>query len=81
MLCTGDMGFGARKTHDLEVWFQDKVSIGKFRLFRFVEIFKPDGCLPDLNLLKVENSVCPYPEWIRSGSWSVLNCSFRERPK
>ncbi len=20
MLCTGDMGFGSRKTHDIEVW-------------------------------------------------------------
>ena len=55
VLCTGDMGFGARKTHDLEVWLPGQVSIGKFRLFRFVEIFKPGGCLPDLNLLKVEN--------------------------
>ena len=53
LLCTGDMGFGARKTHDLEVWLpgQNKyreissVSIcGDFQARRMLARFKPaDG--------------------------------------
>ena len=53
LLCTGDMGFGARKTHDLEVWLPGQktyreissVSIcGDFQARRMIERFKPaDG--------------------------------------
>ena len=53
VLCTGDMGFGARKTHDLEVWLpgQNKyreissVSVcGDFQARRMLARFKPtDG--------------------------------------
>ena len=53
LLCTGDMGFGARKTHDLEVWLHGQkkyreissVSIcGDFQARRMLARFKPaDG--------------------------------------
>lgn len=52
VLCMGDMGFGARKTHDLEVWLpgQNKyreissVSIcGDFQARRMNARFKPEG--------------------------------------
>lgn len=53
LLCTGDMGFGARKTHDLEVWLPGQktyreissVSIcGDFQARRMLARFKPaDG--------------------------------------
>ena len=53
LLCTGDMGFGARKTHDLEVWLSGQkkyreissVSIcGDFQARRMLARFKPaDG--------------------------------------
>ncbi|VDZ68892.1 seryl-tRNA synthetase (plasmid) [Klebsiella aerogenes] len=29
-LCTGDMGFSACKTYDLEVWFRRRIPIAKF---------------------------------------------------
>ena len=57
VLCTGDMGFGARKTHDIEVWLpgQDtyreisSVSVcGAFQARRMNARFKPrDGGKPD----------------------------------
>ena len=52
ILCTGDMGFGARKTHDIEVWLpgQDtyreisSVSVcGDFQARRMNARFKPAG--------------------------------------
>ena len=39
-LCTGDMGFGARKTYDLEVWLPGKMPIVKFRASLIAVIFK-----------------------------------------
>ncbi len=57
ILCTGDMGFGARKTHDIEVWLpgQDayreisSVSVcGAFQARRMNARFKPaDGGKPE----------------------------------
>ncbi|MCB2151822.1 MAG: serine--tRNA ligase, partial [Rhodobacteraceae bacterium] len=52
VLCTGDMGFGARKTHDIEVWLpgQDKyreissVSVcGDFQARRMNARYRPAG--------------------------------------
>ena len=52
VLCTGDMGFGARRTHDIEVWLpgQDSyreissVSVcGDFQARRMNARFKPAG--------------------------------------
>jgi len=52
VLCTGDMGFGARRTHDIEVWLpgQDtyreisSVSVcGDFQARRMNGRFKPEG--------------------------------------
>lgn len=52
VLCTGDMGFGAQKTHDIEVWLpgQDtyreisSVSVcGDFQARRMNARFKPEG--------------------------------------
>ena len=50
VLCTGDMGFGARKTHDLEVWLPGQgkyreissISVcGDFQARRMLARFKP----------------------------------------
>lgn len=52
VLCTGDMGFGARKTHDIEVWLPGQnayreissVSVcGAFQARRMNARFKPSG--------------------------------------
>jgi len=52
VLCTGDMGFGARRTHDIEVWLpgQDmyreisSVSVcGDFQARRMTARFRPEG--------------------------------------
>lgn len=56
VLCTGDMGFGAQKTHDLEVWLpgQDtyreisSVSVcGDFQARRMNARFRPQGGKPE----------------------------------
>lgn len=57
VLCTGDMGFGARKTHDIEVWLPGQnsyreissVSVcGDFQARRMNARFKPaDGGKPE----------------------------------
>jgi seryl-tRNA synthetase len=52
VLCTGDMGFGSRKTHDIEVWLPGQntyreissVSVcGDFQARRMNARFRPDG--------------------------------------
>ena len=52
ILCTGDMGFGARRTHDIEVWLPGQnayreissVSVcGDFQARRMNARFKPSG--------------------------------------
>ncbi|MFD1511203.1 serine--tRNA ligase [Lacimonas salitolerans] len=52
VLCTGDMGFGAQKTHDIEVWLSGQntyreissVSVcGDFQARRMNARFKPEG--------------------------------------
>ena len=52
VLCTGDMGFGAQKTHDIEVWvpgqgkFREISSVstcGDFQARRMSARFRPDG--------------------------------------
>ena len=55
LLCTGDMGFGARKTHDLEVWLPGQKNTAKYPQYPFVEIFKQGECLRDSNQPMVVN--------------------------
>ncbi|MBS0564693.1 MAG: serine--tRNA ligase [Proteobacteria bacterium] len=56
VLCTGDMGFGAQKTHDLEVWLPGQntyreissVSVcGDFQARRMNARFRPQGGKPE----------------------------------
>ena len=37
LLCSGDIGFGSKKTYDLEVWLPGKIDIVKFRVAQYVE--------------------------------------------
>ena len=52
VLCTGDMGFGARRTHDIEVWLPGQGSYreissvstcGDFQARRMNARFRPEG--------------------------------------
>ncbi|MFZ1743029.1 MAG: aminoacyl--tRNA ligase-related protein, partial [Pontixanthobacter sp.] len=52
LLCTGDMGFGARKTYDLEVWLPGQgayreisscSNCGDFQARRMNTRYRPDG--------------------------------------
>ena len=56
VLCTGDMGFGARKTHDIEVWLPGQntyreissVSVcGDFQARRMNARYRPAGGKPE----------------------------------
>ena len=40
ILCTGDMGFSAEKTYDLEVLHHQKINLEKFHLVPHVQHFK-----------------------------------------
>jgi seryl-tRNA synthetase len=39
-LCTGDMGFAAQKTYDIEVWLPGRMPIVRFRPARIAESFR-----------------------------------------
>ena len=41
-LCSGDMGFSAKKTYDIEAWLPGENAIERFQVALIVEIFKPD---------------------------------------
>ena len=56
ILCTGDMGFGSRKTHDIEVWlpgqntYREISSVstcGQFQARRMNARYRPDGGKPE----------------------------------
>ena len=56
VLCTGDMGFGARRTHDIEVWmpgqgtYREISSVsdtGAFQARRMNARYRPDGGKPE----------------------------------
>ena len=42
ILCTGDMGFSAEKTYDIEVWIRRKKNIEKFLVVLPVELSKQE---------------------------------------
>ena len=42
ILCTGDMGFSAEKTYDIEVWLPSEKNIEKFQAVHHVELFKQE---------------------------------------
>ncbi len=44
MLCTGDMGFGARKTYDLEVWLPGQDRFREISSCSIAGIFRRGGC-------------------------------------
>jgi seryl-tRNA synthetase len=56
VLCTGDMGFGAQKTHDIEVWlpgqgtYREISSVstcGQFQARRMMARYRPQGGKPE----------------------------------
>ena len=75
-LCTGDLGFSAFRTTDLEVWLLVKIIIEKFLLVAIVVISKQEECEQDSN--QMVNSVCAHFKRFRTCSWPYINCSFRE---
>ena len=42
ILCTGDMGFSAEKTYDIEVWLPSEKNIERFQAVHLVELFKQE---------------------------------------
>jgi seryl-tRNA synthetase len=44
ILCGGDIGFGARKTYDLEVWLPGRTSIARSPPAATMAISRPDVC-------------------------------------
>ena len=44
LLCTGDMGFGAAKTYDLEVWLPAQKAYREISSVSNCEAFQADGC-------------------------------------
>jgi seryl-tRNA synthetase len=46
LLCTGDMGFSARRTYDLEVWLPGRASIARSAPARTAAISRPAAWMP-----------------------------------
>jgi len=66
VLCTGDMGFGARRTFDIEAWLPGQ------NAYREISSVSTTG--------DFQAAVCAHLERIRLGRGSVLDCSAGERP-
>ena len=50
LLSTGDMGFSAEKTYDIEAWIPSENSIEKYQVAHLVEPFKPEEWELNTNL-------------------------------
>ena len=79
VLCTGDMGFGARKTYDIEVWlpgqnmFREISSCsvcGDFQARRMQARYRPGG--------RRRTGVCSHAEWFGVGGWTDACCGTRK---
>ena len=63
-LCTGDMGFGAAKTYDLEVWLPAQNTYREISSVSNCEAFQAAVCRPVSRMPKARTSCCT-PEWFR----------------
>ena len=54
-LCTGDLGFSAAKTYDLEVWIPSQETIDRYHLVQIALIFKLEGPRLDLKKAVLQN--------------------------
>ncbi|MGB1540574.1 MAG: serine--tRNA ligase, partial [Rickettsiales bacterium] len=81
VLCTGDMGFGARKTYDIEVWMpgQDAYreisscsNCGDFQARRMKARFRPEGEKQTQFLHTLNGSGLPIGRTIKM-AWQFLN--------
>ncbi len=76
ILCTGDMGFGACKTYDTEVWIPAQNTYREISSCSNVWDFQGTsyaGTLPQQ--VGQENPSGSYPERFWSGCWSYAGCS------
>ena len=73
-LCTGDMGFGACKTFDLEVWVPAQNTYREISSCSNVWDFRASyaGTLPQQ--VRQENPSGAYPERLWSGCWPYAGC-------
>jgi len=72
-LCTGDLGFSAAKTYDIEVWLPGQDTFKEFPRAATAKISSETCKDPLSNLREIEDGVCPYPEWIWFGRGKDVN--------
>ncbi len=66
-LCTGDLGFSASKTYDLEVWLPAQAEIqGNIFLLKFYRLPGKESEYTVQARREKGDRVCTYPEWLRS---------------
>ena len=82
ILCTGDMGFGARRTYDIEAWlpgqntYREISSVSTMRGFSGA----PHECaLPTRS--RGQAGICAYPEWFGLGRWALPDSCVGEWPE
>lgn len=69
-LCTGDIGFSAAKTYDIEVWLPLRANIGRSPPAATSRDFRPDEAASGIRAQQEkgrQNRVRPYPQWIWAG--------------
>ena len=75
ILCTGDMGFGACKTYDLEVWIPAQNTSAR-NLLLLQRVGFPGssyaGALPQQ--IRQKDPFSAYSERFRSGGWAYAGC-------
>ena len=49
-ISSGDMGFSAEKTYDIEAWIPSEKSIEKYQVVRLAVFFKQEEWVPNINL-------------------------------
>ncbi len=75
ILCTGDMGFGACKTYDLEVWIPAQNTYREISSCSNVWDFQARRMQARCRSSRTENPSGSYPERFWTGCWSYAGCS------
>ena len=55
LLSTGDMGFSAEKTYDIEAWIPSGINTGKFQVVHHADLFKLEEWMLNTNLKMAMN--------------------------
>ena len=79
-LCTGDMGFGAAKTFDIEVWMPSQGCYREISSISNCEDFQARRLKARFKDNDKKNKLNPYIKWIWNCCWESHGCNHRKLP-